>query len=105
MTCPAPTGSPAATDSCATTPPCGARTSFSIFIASTMQSTCPVSTVSPSATATESTVPCIGETIASSPPAPPAAHALLPSACKLSPRLLRLEHAHLEPAAVDLDSA
>ena len=46
-----------------------ACTSFSIFIASTMQSTWPASTSSPSATSTASTVPCIGLTTASFPPA------------------------------------
>ena len=49
-----------------------ACTSFSIFIASTMQITWPAATESPSATSTESTVPCIGLTTASRPPAPAA---------------------------------
>ena len=47
----------------------GATISFSIFIASTTQSSWPASTVSPSATATVSTVPCIG--LVTSPSAPP----------------------------------
>ena len=49
-------------------------TSFSIFIASTMQSTCPASTTSPSATFTSRTVPCIGLTTGRCrpPPAPAA---------------------------------
>ena len=68
MTWPFATGSPAATDSCVTVPPRWAWTSFSIFIASTMQSTWPAATSSPSATATASTVPCIGETTASCTP-------------------------------------
>ena len=48
MTWPVVTCWPAATESSPTVPARGARTSFSIFIASTMQTTWPASTVSPS---------------------------------------------------------
>src|SRR5581483_11604286 len=71
---PIATGCSGATASSATVPDACAVTSFSIFIASTMQITWPTSTLSPSATFTSSTVPCIGErTAPDAPAAPPAA--------------------------------
>ena len=59
-TVPWATVSPAAACSPVTRPGCGARSGFSIFIASTTSSSWPAATSSPSATATRSTVPCMG---------------------------------------------
>src|SRR2546423_665060 len=70
MIWPVMTGWPASTERLRTVPAACACTSFSIFIASTMQITWPGSTSSPSASRTDRTVPCIGETTASLPPPP-----------------------------------
>ena len=72
MTWPVLTGSPGFELMLWTMPSRCALTSFSIFIASMMQSTWPVLTTSPSATLTASIVPCIGLVTASVPaPRPP----------------------------------
>src|SRR3954462_3510781 len=115
MTCPVVTGWPGVTDRSEMRPARCACTSFSIFIASTMQTTWPAATSSPSATSTARTVPCIGLTTASLPPAAPprarprpprrAAGALAAAARELGERRLRPEHADFEALAVDFDEA
>ena len=85
----------------------GACTSFSIFIASTTQSTWPAATSSPSATSTASTVPCIGLTTASSPASRPRRRAPRSRRARASarPRRLGLDERDVEAAAVELDHA
>src|SRR3989338_6694239 len=57
---PASKASPAFTRTCLTSPAIGLRTSFSIFIASTITKPCPFSTLSPSPTSTAMTLPGMG---------------------------------------------
>ena len=61
-------GSPSVIDSVSITPALWAVISFSIFIASMMQSSWPSSTVSPCLTSTFHMLPCSGETSSSAPP-------------------------------------
>src|SRR3954453_7013036 len=120
MIWPVVTGWPGSTERLCTVPARWACTSFSIFMASTTQSTRPGSTSSPSDTETERTVPCIGETTASLPPAPPppcctrscrprAAPPLLsaplPPPRERTPLRLGLREAYLESPPVHLDRA
>ena len=69
---PAWIGSPATIGRSAIVPDLCAVISFSIFIASMMQSSWPSSTVSPALTSTFHMLPCSGEDRTSGPPAPPA---------------------------------
>ena len=89
-----------------TRPPWSACTSFSIFIASTMQTTWPASISSPSETETARTVPCIGETIVSWVPEGRVGVLPAPAAAgELAPGRLGLECAQLGAATVELDDA
>src|SRR5438552_7113666 len=72
---------PAVTCTVCTTPARGARSSFSIFIASTTTRPAPASTRCPSATSTRTTMPGIGARTTAG-PAPPAAAAATASASR-----------------------
>ena len=85
-----------------TTPARCVTISFSIFIASTTQTTAPTPTASPSATSTFSTVPCMGVTTASL-LVQARRDPLTTAPRQLHPGRLRLEHGHVVTAAADLD--
>ena len=67
------TAPPSWTASSAIVPALWAKISFSIFIASMMQTSAPSSTSAPCSTSTFQTLPCSGEASVSPPPPPPAA--------------------------------
>ena len=107
MIWPLETGWPASTERFRTTPARGACTSFSIFIASTMQITWPGSTSSPvgdrhrehrSLHRRDDRVAAAGAVRAAPRP-------LAPPLGERAPLRLRLADPHLEPPPVDLDRA
>ena len=95
--------SPAATDELVTTPARCAVSSFSIFIASTMQITAPSSTSSPSATRTSMHRALHRADDRVRAAAARRGQALLAAAGELAVARLGAQHGHLDAAAVQLD--
>ena len=109
---PAETAAPSEIGSSATTPALWAVISFSIFIASMMQTSAPSSTVAPCSTSTLKTLPWSGEASVSPPPPAAADRRSRPLRRLGAPRRGAVaggrgdrvaEHAHVEPLAGHLD--